>query len=80
MWTTALDRPRNTHTMTLAINNHFRTRGGIAYVVSQGISMQSGSEYITLRPDIFIPLTIYDVINNIDPVMDFIWAGGVNAD
>ena len=58
----------------------FLPNSGIAYVVSRGTSMQSSSEYITLRPDIFIPLTIYDVINNLDPVMDFIWAGGVNTD
>jgi len=45
----------------------------IAYIVSHGTNIQSESEYITLRPDIFIPLTIYDIISNNDPVMDFIW-------
>jgi len=48
-------------------------RSGMRYNVAQRMWIGSDSDDIALRPDIFIPLTIDDVMNSRDPVMDFIF-------
>jgi len=49
------------------------SNSGLGYVISMGMTAQSNSTDITLRPDILIPLTINDIISNRDPVLDYIW-------
>ncbi|MCL2564677.1 MAG: S41 family peptidase [Defluviitaleaceae bacterium] len=46
---------------------------GLTFMVSRGMNVHSNSTDAAIRPDVFIPLTIDDVINNRDPVLDFIW-------
>ena len=47
---------------------------GFRYRVSGAMHVQSRSYDVALRPDIFTPLTINDVINNRDPVLEYVWA------
>jgi len=45
---------------------------GMSYMVSRAMLVNSNSRDVAIRPDIFIPLTINDIINNRDPVLEFI--------
>jgi len=46
---------------------------GLWYFVSMAIVVQSNSYDEAFRPDIFIPLTIGDIVERNDPVLDYIW-------
>jgi len=46
---------------------------GIEFSVSDGLFSLSNNKDTSLIPDIFIPLTIQDIINNHDPVLEFVW-------
>jgi len=45
---------------------------GLMFSFATGLSVNSSSEETIFMPDIFIPLTIDDIINNHDPLLDFI--------
>lgn len=45
---------------------------GLMFSFATGLSVNSCSVETTFRPDIFIPLTITDIINNHDPVLEAI--------
>ena len=44
------------------------------FSLSMGLHVNSNSRDIALRPDVFMPLTIEDIINNRDPVLEYIRA------
>ena len=59
-------------------DNFFGSDGGtlpnsrMRYNISHRMWVGSSSEDTAIRPDIFVPLTISDIINNIDPVIEAI--------
>jgi len=50
----------------------FLPNSRVTFQVSNNMRVQSNTEDIALRPDIFIPLTIADIISNSDPVLEYI--------
>jgi len=56
----------------------FLPNSRLGFQVSNAMSVQSNTADTALRPDIFIPLTIDDVINQRDPVLEYILAGQVD--
>ena len=48
------------------------TNSRLLYLTSTGLHVISDCEDVAFRPDVFIPFTIYDVINQRDPVLEYI--------
>ena len=44
----------------------------LRFITSTGLHVVSVCDDVALRPDVFIPLTIHDVINQRDPVLEYI--------